>query len=89
MKDGTQAQAAERFHGQHHYCARMLSYLSRVQLFATLWTVTRQVPLSVGLPRQEYWSGLPCPPLGDLSNPGIELTSPEAPALQANFFFYH
>ena len=87
MKDGTQAQAAERFHGQHHYCARMLSYLSRVQLFATLWTVTRQVPLSVGLPRQEYWSGLPCPPLGDLSNPGIELTSPEAPALQANFFF--
>ena len=88
MKDSTQAQAAERFHGQHRYCVRMLSYFSRVQLFAALWTVTRQVPLSMGFSRQEYWSGLPCPPLGDLSNPGIELPSPEAPALQAIFFFF-
>ena len=50
--------------------------LSHVQLFATPWTVAYQVPLSMGFSRQEYWSGLPCPPPGDLSNPGIEPTSP-------------
>ena len=58
----------------------MLSYFSRVHLFATLWTVAHQAPLSMGFSRQEYWSGLPCPPPGDLPNLGIEpssLTSPE------------
>ena len=49
--------------------------LSRVQLFATLWTVARQAPLSVGFSRQEYWSGLPFPSPGDLPNPGIECWS--------------
>ena len=44
----------------------MPSCLSPVQLFATLWTVTHQAPLSMGFSRQEYWSGLPCPPPGDL-----------------------
>ena len=39
---------------------------------ATPRTVARQAPLSVGFSRQEYWSGLPCPPPGDLSDPGIE-----------------
>ena len=43
-----------------------------------------QAPLSMGFSSQEYWSGLPCPPPGDLSHPGIELTSPAAPALQAD-----
>ena len=43
---------------------------------ATLWTVARQAPLSMGFPRQEYWSGLPCPPPGDLPDPGIESASP-------------
>ena len=42
----------------------------------TLWTVAHQAPLSLGFSRQEYWSGLPCPPLGDLPNPGIEPISP-------------
>ena len=43
---------------------------------ATPWTVTHQAPLSMGvLSRQEYWSGLPCPPPGDIPNPGIELSS--------------
>ena len=42
----------------------------------TSWTVTRQAPLSVRFPRQEYWSGLPFPSPGDLPNPGIELMSP-------------
>ena len=45
--------------------------------FATLWTVALQAPLSMGFPRQEYWSGLPFPLPGDLPNPGIEPMSPE------------
>ena len=49
--------------------ARMLS---RVQLSATPWTVAHQAPLSMGFPRQEYWTGLPFPLPGDLSDPGIE-----------------
>ena len=44
----------------------------RVQLFATQWTVARQTPLSMGILRQEYWSGLSCPPSRESSNPGIE-----------------
>ena len=55
--------------------------LSRVQLLVTPWTVARQAPLSTGFSRQEYWSGLPRPPPGDLPNPGIELRST---ALQAD-----
>ena len=39
---------------------------------ATLWTKVHQAPLSMGFSRQEYWSGLPCPPPGALPNPGIE-----------------
>ena len=50
--------------------------LSRVRLFATPWAVARQVPLSMEFSRQEYWSGLPLPTPGDLSNSGIEPTSP-------------
>ena len=50
--------------------------LSHVQLRVTAWTVAPQSPLSMGLPRQEYWSGLPCPRPGDLRDPGIEPTSP-------------
>ena len=42
----------------------------------TPWTVACQAPLSMGFPRQEYWSGLPFPSQGDLPNSGIELTSP-------------
>ena len=53
--------------------------LSHVQLLATPWTVAHQAPLSMGLSRQEYWSGLPFPSPGDLPNPGIE---PGSPALQ-------
>ena len=55
--------------------------LSRVQLFATLWTVAHQVPLCIGFFRQEYWSRLLFPTLGDLPDPGIEL---RFPALQAD-----
>ena len=55
--------------------------VSRVQLFATLWTIASQAPLSMGFSRQEYWGGLPFPSLGDLPNPGIE---PWSPTLQAD-----
>ena len=49
-------------------CACMLSRLSHVKLFATLWTIEHQAPLSMGFPRHEYGSGLPCPLPGDLPN---------------------
>ena len=58
--------------------------LSRVRLFANLWAVAHQAPLSMGFPRQEYWNGLPFSSPGDLPDPGIELTSPESPALQVD-----
>ena len=61
----------------------------RHQLFATPWTVARQALLSMGFSRQEYWSGLPCPPPGDLPNPGIEPTSLTSPALAGRFFTTH
>ena len=60
--------------------ACMLSRFSCVQLFATPWTAACQAPCSWGFCRQEYWSGLPCPPPGHLPNPGIK---PRSPALQA------
>ena len=50
----------------------MLSHFNHVRLFATLWTVACEAPLSVGFSRQEYWSELPCPPPGDLLDPGIQ-----------------
>ena len=62
----------------------LLSHFNHAQLFATSWTVAHQASLSLGFSRQEYWSGLPHPPLGDLPNPGMEPTSPKAPALQAD-----
>ena len=51
--------------------------LSPVQLFVTPWTVAHQAPPAMGFSKQEYWSGLPFPSPGDLSDPGIEPVSPE------------
>ena len=48
-------------------------------LFATLWTVPCQAPLSMGFSKQEYWSGLPCPPPGDLPDSGLKPVSPASP----------
>ena len=59
----------------------MLSCSSHVQLFASLWTVAHQAPLSMEFSRQEYWIGLPIPSPGDFPDPGIE---PRSPALQAD-----
>ena len=64
-------------------CAQSLSH---VQLFATLWTIACQTPLSMRFSSQEYWSGVPFPPPGDLPKPGIKPTSPVAPALAGGFF---
>ena len=57
---------------------------SVVSNFATLRTVARQAPLSMGFFRQEYWNGLPCPLPGDLPDPGIKPASPVSLALQAD-----
>ena len=62
-------------------CVRV-RVLSHVRLFATPWSVAHQTPLSMRFSRQEYWSGLPFPILGDLPYPGTELTSPVSPALK-------
>ena len=62
-----------------------LSRFNRVQLFVTPWAIACQVPLSMGFSRQEYWSGLPCPPLGDLPNPGIKPGFPMSTALAGEF----
>ena len=55
--------------------------LSRVRLFATVWTVAHQAPPSMEFSRQECWSGLPFPSPGNLPDPGIE---PRSPVLQAD-----
>ena len=66
--------------------AFVLSHFSCVRLFATLWTVASQTPLSMGFSRQEYWSGSPCPPPGDLPSSRIESASLVSPALAGGFF---
>ena len=67
----------------------LLSRFSRVRLCATPWTAAHQAPLSMGFPRQEYWSVLPCLPLGNLSDPGIKPMSLTSPALAGRFFTPH
>ena len=67
-----------------HVC--MLSHFSCVQRFATLWTVTCQASLSMRFSRKEYCSGLPRPPPGDFSDPGIEPMFLMSPALARGFF---
>ena len=66
--------------------ACMLSHFSHIWLFATMWTVAGQPPLSMGFSRQEYRSGLPCNPPGDLPGSGIKPISLMSPALAGGFF---
>ena len=75
--------AQKRTKDLNRHFSREVKSLSRVQLFATPWTVAYQAPPSMGFSRQEYWSGLPLPSPGDLPDPGIE---PRSPALQADAF---
>ena len=60
--------------------------LSWIQLLVIPWIAACQTPLSMGFFRQEYWSGLPFPPPGDLLDPGIEPESLASPALAGEFF---
>ena len=69
-----------------HKLLVVLSRFRHVRFFTTPWTVARQAPLSLGFSRQEYWSGLPRPPAGDLPDPGIE---PEPPASQDSLLLSH
>ena len=72
-----------------NFCAKVLacvhSCFSCARLSVTLWTIAHQVPLSMGLSRHEYWSGLPCPPPRDLPNPEIKPVSLTSPALTGGF----
>ena len=63
----------------------LLSCFSHIWLFETPWTVARQPSLSMGFSRQEYWSGLPSPPPGDLPHPWFRPTSLMSPALAGRF----
>ena len=63
--------------GLTHSCAQSL------RLFATPWTIALKAPLSMGISRQEYWSGLPFLSPGDLPNPGVK---PTPPVLTGGFF---
>ena len=68
--------------------ARVLSCFSIVWLFATLWMVAHQAPLSMEFSRQEYWGELLCPAPGGLQDPEIEPASLMSPALASRFFIY-
>ena len=54
---------------------RRMKRAFHLRLFVTPWTIARQAPLGMGFPGQEYWSGLPCLPAGDLPDPGINPVS--------------
>ena len=69
-----------------HPIACMLNRFSCVRFSVTLWTVAHLGTLCLGFSRQEYWSGLPCSPLGDFPKPGIEPMSLMSPALAGGFF---
>ena len=74
------------FSGYDEHGAVHAKSLSHVQLFATLWTVAFQAPLSMGFSRQKHWSGLPCPPPGDLPNSGVKPASLISPVLAGGSF---
>ena len=72
-----------------NFQARILVHVKLLQscpLCVAVWTVAHQALLSIGFSRQEYWSGLPCPPPWDLPNPGIEPKSLTSTALAGRFF---
>ena len=74
-------------HGNNFTCCCCCCLVAKsIELFATPWTIVCQAPLSVGFPRQEYWSGLPFPLSWDHPDPGIEPSSLMSPALAGRFF---
>ena len=81
----TESETHFKYNGGYVHTMQCAKLLSRVRLFVTPWTVALQAPLSMGFSRQEYWSGLPCPPAGDLADPTSEPVSLMSPALAARF----
>ena len=71
-------------HTRINICACVRSRFSRVQIFATPWTVAHRASLSMGVSRQDYQNGLLCPPPGDLPDPGTKPVSPVTTALQVD-----
>ena len=69
-----------------HFPKGLVCMLSHIQLFATPWTISRQAPLSMGFPRQEYWHGFPFPTPEDFPDPEIEPASLMSSALAGRFF---
>ena len=67
-----------------HMCMFAKSLQSCLTLCDSMDYIACQAPLSMGFSKQEYWSGLPCPPPGDLPDPVIQPMSPVSPALQAD-----
>ena len=88
MPQCPQESLAESRMPKNMVCGGGACVLSCVRLFAILWTVAHQAPLSMGYSRQEHWSGLTFPPPGDLPDPGIKPTSLMSPALASGFLFY-
>ena len=74
-------ESVEMYASLHKVCM-----FSCVQFFATPWTVAYKTPLSMGFPRQEYWSGVPRLPPGDLPDPGSKIKSLVSPAVAGRFF---
>ena len=71
---------------EKHLLLLLLSHFSHVQLFVIPWSVANNTPLSMEFSRQEYWSGVPFPPPGDLPYPGIKPMSLASPVLAGRFF---
>ena len=67
-------------------CCMHAKSLQSCLTLCNLWTIACQAPLSMGFSRQEYWSGLPCPPPGDLPDSGMKTASLMSPALAGGFF---
>ena len=82
------AKSKFRRHEERHWSENRMCIcaLSHVRLFVTPWAVACQAPHFMGFFREEHWSGLPCPPPGDLPDPGIETVSLTSPALAGRFF---
>ena len=70
-------------------CLVILRCFCCVRLFATLWTIVHQAPLSMGFSRQEYWSGFPCPSPGDLPDPGFKPISLISLISYISYIFTH
>ena len=70
-----ESDTTERLHFHFHFQVVNTVFQSRDRLFVAPWIVALQAPLSTGFSRQEYWSGLPFPPPGDLPDPGIQFMS--------------